>query len=93
MGIRLAIGADPRALVRLIVGQAMGPVAVGLAVGLFSARSAARLVESRFVKLDTSDPWSLVIAGAVVIVAATLAALGPARVAARVDPAIVLRAE
>jgi putative ABC transport system permease protein len=69
------------------------PVLVGLAVGLLSAKSAARLAESRFVKLDTSDPWPLVIAGVVVLAATLLAAFTPARRAARVDPTIVLRAE
>jgi putative ABC transport system permease protein len=93
MGIRLAVGAKPGALVRLMVGQAIVPVLVGLAAGLLSAKSAARLAESRFVKLDTSDPWPLVIAGVVVLAATLLAALTPARHAARVDPTIVLRAE
>jgi predicted permease len=93
MGIRLAVGAKPRALVRLMVGQAIVPVLVGLAAGLLSAKYAARLAESRFVKLDTSDPWPLVIAGVVVLVATLLAAFAPARRAARVDPTIVLRSE
>lgn len=93
MGIRLAIGAKPRALVRLMVGQAIVPVIVGLAAGLLSAKYAAKLAESRFVKLDTSDPWPLVIAGVVVLAATVLAAFAPARRAARVDPTIVLRAE
>lgn len=93
MGIRLAIGAEPRALVRLMVGQAIVPVLVGLAAGLLSAKYAARLAESRFVKLDTSDPWPLVIAGLVVLTASALAAFAPARRAARVDPTIVLKAE
>jgi putative ABC transport system permease protein len=93
MGIRLAVGAKPGALVKLMVGQAIVPVLVGLAVGLLSAKSAARLAESRFVKLDTSDPWPLVIAGVVVLAATLLAAFTPARRAARVDPTIVLRAE
>ena len=89
----IAIGAKPGALVRLMVGQAIVPVMVGLAAGLLSAKYAARLAESRFVKLDTSDPWPLVIAGIVVFAATTMAAFGPARRAARVDPTIVLRAE
>jgi ABC-type antimicrobial peptide transport system permease subunit len=93
MGIRLAIGAKPRALVRLMVGQAIVPVLAGLAAGLLSAKSVAKLAESRFVKLDTSDPWPLVIAGVVVLTATALAAFAPARRAARVDPTIVLRAE
>jgi putative ABC transport system permease protein len=93
MGIRLAVGARPGALVRLMVGQAIMPVAVGLAAGLLSAKYAARLAESRFVKLDTSDPWPLVIAGAVVLAATMMAALAPARRAARVDPTVVLRSE
>ena len=93
MGIRLAVGAKPGALVRLMVSQAIVPVVVGLAAGLLSAKYAARLAESRFVKLDTSDPWPLVIAGVVVLAATLLAAFTPARRAARVDPTIVLRAE
>jgi ABC-type antimicrobial peptide transport system permease subunit len=93
MGIRLSIGAEPSALVRLMVRQAIVPVIVGLVVGLLSAKSAARLAESRFVTLDTSDPWPLVLAGVVVLIAAAFAAFAPARRAARVDPTIVLRAE
>lgn len=93
MGIRLAVGAKPGALVRLMVGQAIVPVLVGLAAGLLSAKYAARLAESRFVKLDTTDPWPLVIAVVVVLAATLLAAFTPARRAARVDPTIVLRAE
>jgi putative ABC transport system permease protein len=93
MGIRLAIGARPGGLVTMMVRQSIVPVAIGLAAGLFSAKYAARWAESRFVKLDTSDPWPLVIAGVVVIAATLLAAYAPARRAARVDPTIVLRAE
>lgn len=93
MGIRMAIGAEPRALVRLMVGQAIVPVMVGLAVGLLSAKSVARFAESRFVTLDTSDPLTLVMAGAVVLTATVLAAFVPARRAARVSPTVVLKAE
>lgn len=93
MGIRLAVGAKPAALVTMMVRQSIVPVAIGLAAGLFSAKYAARWAESRFVKLDTSDPWPLVIAGGVVIAATLIAAYAPARRAARVDPTIVLRAE
>jgi putative ABC transport system permease protein len=93
MGIRLAIGAKPGALVKMMVRQSVVPVAIGLAAGLFSAKYAARWAESRFVKLDTSDPWPLVIAGVVVIAATLAAAYAPARRAARVDPTVVLRVE
>jgi len=93
MGVRLAIGAKPGTLVKMMIGQALIPVSAGLAMGLFSAKYAARWAESRFVKLDTSDPWPLVIAGIVVVTATLLAAYAPARRAARVDPTIVLRAE
>ena len=93
MGIRLAVGAKPAALVTMMVRQSIVPVAMGLAAGLFSAKYAARWAESRFVKLDTSDPWPLVIAGVVVIAATLIAAYAPARRAARVDPTIVLRTE
>lgn len=93
MGIRLAVGADPHALVRLVLGQALTPVVAGLAIGLAATRGLARLAEQQLFDVQTRDPATLTAAALVVVAAACLAAYLPARHASRVDPTIVLRAE
>jgi len=93
IGIRLAVGADPRALVRLVLGQALTPVVAGLAIGLAATRGLARLAEQQLFDVQTRDPATLTAAALVVVAAACLAAYLPARHASRVDPTIVLRAE
>jgi len=93
MGIRLAIGAAPGSLVRLIARQTAIPVVIGLVLGLVATRWASRLAEAQLFKVETRDPWLLVLTAAVVLCAALLAAYLPARRAARVDPLVVLRAE
>jgi ABC-type antimicrobial peptide transport system permease subunit len=93
MGIRLAIGADPSRLTRLMVAQTLLPVAIGLALGLGATRWAAQLAEAQLFAIDTADPATLTLAALVVFVAATLAAWLPARRAAKVNPVTVLRAE
>jgi predicted permease len=93
MGIRLAIGAEPSRLTRLMVAQTLLPVAIGLALGLGATRWAAQLVEAQLFAIDTADPVTRTLAALVVLVAATLAAWLPARRAAKVNPVTVLRAE
>ena len=93
MGIRLAVGADPRALVRLMLRQTLMPVTVGLIMGLVATRGLARLAEQQLFRVQTEDPVTLAAAMFVVIVAASAAAYLPARHASRVDPTVVLRAE
>ena len=93
MGVRLAIGASPQALVTLIVRQALIPVGAGLVIGLMLVKWGSQLAESQFLKVDTSDPLTLVAAIATVVVAAVLAAYLPARRATRINPTDVLRAE
>jgi ABC-type antimicrobial peptide transport system permease subunit len=93
MGVRLAIGASPRSLVRLVVRQAFVPAVLGLAAGLIATRGAARLAEAQSFQVDTHDPAMLVLAGATVMLTAFVAAWLPARRASRIDPVAVLRAE
>jgi len=93
MGIRLAVGADPGALVRLMIRQALTPIVIGLIIGLAATRGLARLAEQQLFRVQTEDPATLAAAALVVIAAASVAAYLPARHASRVDPTIVLRAE
>jgi predicted permease len=93
MGIRLALGATPSSLVRLMVGQSLAPVGVGLVVGLLATRGLTRLAEAHLFAVQVRDPVTLAGAAATVVVAALLAAYLPARQAMRADPTVVLRAE
>jgi hypothetical protein len=91
IGIRIALGARPRTIVRTMVAHTAALAAIGIVVGLVISWWAARLLGSLLYGLDSHDPASLV--GAVVVLAAvaTLAGWVPASRAARTDPAVVLR--
>ena len=93
MGVRVAIGANPRSLVQMMVKQALLPIALGLGLGLLATRWLAGLAESQLYQVDTNDPATLAAAATTVLLAALVAAYLPARRASRVDPIIVLRAE
>jgi putative ABC transport system permease protein len=93
MGVRLALGAPPRSLVRLVVREAVSPVAVGIVAGLLAARWLRRVAEAQLFEVNASDPVTLGAAAVTVAVAALIAAYLPARHATRVDPIAVLRAE
>ena len=93
IGVRLALGADPVAVRRLVRGQGLRLAGVGVVAGLVLAAASGRVVESLLVGVRAQDPAS---AGAAVLLlfgAAFLAADLPARRAARVDPARALRAD
>jgi putative ABC transport system permease protein len=92
-GIRMALGADSPALVRLILKQGMTPALLGVAAGLAIAFGVTRLLGSLLYGVKATDPGSFV-AVAVVLTAVALAATYlPARRAANVDPVIALREE
>ena len=93
IGIRVALGARPRDVMRLVVGQGMAAVAVGLVLGVAGALALTRVLEGLLYEVSATDP--LTFAGGVAVL--TLTALGacylPTRRALRVDPAEALRAE
>jgi predicted permease len=93
MGIRVAIGANPQSLVRLMVRQALVPVGLGLTIGLLATRWLAQFAESQLYQVETNDPVTLAGAAVTVLAAAITAAYVPARRASRVDPVLVLRTE
>ena len=93
IGIRGALGASPRRVVAMVVRQAMGITGRGLGLGLASALCVGRLLQFYFRGVDPLDPVALGGVAALLGAVALLAALGPARAAARVDPAVALRAE
>jgi predicted permease len=93
IGIRMALGAGRRGVIALVVRGARGPLLIGLAIGLPAAWTASRWIESMLFGLKPMDPLAIGGAIAVLIAVASLAALLPARRAARVDPLVALRCE
>jgi putative ABC transport system permease protein len=93
IGVRMALGAQTRDVLRLIVNQGMKPVVIGLAIGLTAAFALGRLIATQLYQVSAHNPALL--GGATVLLAATalLACLLPARRATLVDPVQALRTE
>jgi putative ABC transport system permease protein len=91
IGIRAALGAEPSAVMRLMVRQAAVPVGIGLACGAGIAVATGILLRSLIWGTPPIDPVALAGASAVLVLVMGAAAATPARRAARVDPMIVLR--
>jgi ABC-type antimicrobial peptide transport system permease subunit len=93
MGIRLALGADHRALKRMVVRHGLGVVGAGVVVGLAASAGLTRLMSSLLFGIGPLDPTTYVIVSLVLVLATMLASYLPARRAAGVDPVGALRAE
>ncbi len=91
IGVRSAIGARPIDIVRLVLSQALGLAAVGVALGLLLATAAVRVLSGFLYGIGPYDPVTLVSAVALLLTVALVAAVIPARRAARVDPITVIR--
>jgi len=93
IGVRVALGADARRVVQLVVGDGMRLAIGGAVIGVAAAVAAARLMRGLLAGVAPTDPL-IVLAGAIVmLVVAAVAAWLPARRASAVDPVTVLRAE
>ncbi len=93
IGVRVALGATPREVLRMVVGQGVRMAAVGLGVGLLVALAATRLMRGMLFGVEPGDPLTLAAVLAGLGAVALLASSLPARRAARVDPLQALRAE
>ncbi len=91
IGLRMALGADRSSIVRLVFQRVGVLIAVGVAFGLAGSLWAVRFVEALLFHLEARDPVTFAGAAAVLVAVGVLAAWLPARRAARLDPAAVLR--
>jgi putative ABC transport system permease protein len=93
IGIRLALGAEPRQILKMVLRQGLVIIGVGLALGLVSAVVAGRLASNFLVGVNPADP--LIFGGVSVLLAcvALFACYIPARRATKVDPMVALRYE
>ena len=93
IGIRMALGAQTRDVLRLVVGQGMKPVVIGLIIGLAAALALGRLLTSQLYQVSAHNPVLLIGTAATLGAAALLACLLPARRASLLNPVVALRAE
>jgi putative ABC transport system permease protein len=92
-GIRMALGADARQIVRTVLAGAMRLAFVGVVLGLFVAGAGTRLLTDELYDTQPLDPLTFGSVTALVVLAALFAALVPARRATQVDPIVALRYE
>lgn len=93
IGIRIALGATRRNIARRVAGQGLGLAGLGLAIGLVGGVFAARLIAAMLFGVTARDPLVLASTAGLLAGVALLATLIPMRRAARVDPAIAMKAE
>ena len=92
-GIRLALGASGADILKLVIGQGMRLVVIGLLAGLIASFTLTRLLEKLLFGVSTTDPLTFGLVALLLTAVALLACYVPARRATKVDPLIVLRAE
>jgi ABC-type antimicrobial peptide transport system permease subunit len=90
-GVRMALGASRSSLLRMVLGQALMLVGVGLALGIGIALVSGRVIETLLFDVATTDALTYAAVGVTFLVVAMLACAIPARRAASVDPMIALR--
>jgi putative ABC transport system permease protein len=91
IGVRMALGASAWNVLKMVVGQGMLSVAIGLAAGLGLALLAARILRSQLVGVSAHDPVTFILASLVLSLVALIASSIPARRASLLDPVLALR--
>ena len=93
VGIRVALGAERREIVRMILRESMAPVLVGIGAGIAAALATNRLIAGLLFGVAPRDPVSIAISAAVLVLVGVAAAAIPARRASLVEPTVALRCD
>jgi len=93
VGVRMALGAQPTAVIWLVMKEVVLLILIGLFIGVPSAIGLGRLVAAQLYGIKANDPWTAGLSMALLVAAAVAAGLVPARRASRIDPIRALRYE
>jgi ABC-type antimicrobial peptide transport system permease subunit len=93
IGIRMALGAQRRSVIGMVIYQVVVLAAVGLTIGVITSVGMSRLIESFLFEVKPDDPFAFVGATVILASAALVAGYLPARKASRLDPMVALRHE
>ena len=93
LGIRLALGATPRGITRLIVGTGLQVALAGVGLGLVGAWMLTRFMQSLLFGVEATDPITFTIIPVMLVAVSLVACYLPARRATRIDPVVCLRSE
>ena len=93
IGVRIALGATPATILKMVLWQGLVTVVIGMAIGLAGSFLLTRTMRSLLFEISPNDPVTIGVIALLVIVVAALASYIPARRATRVDPMVALRYE
>jgi ABC-type antimicrobial peptide transport system permease subunit len=93
IGIRMALGAEKRDVLRLVIAMGLRLVALGVLIGVIASLSLARVIATQLWGVSAYDPITLAVVAMLLLITGMVACWVPARRAARVDPLVALRYE
>jgi predicted permease len=93
IGIRIALGASPGTVMRMVLGHGRRLTAIGIVLGIAGALAVSRLMQQTLFEVDAADPFVYIGVATILLLVAEFASWFPARRATRIDPVLALRAE
>jgi putative ABC transport system permease protein len=93
IGIRMALGASPGTVMRMVLGHSRRLTLVGIGLGIGGAFALSRLMEQVLFEVDPADPLIYIVVAATLLLVAEFASWLPARRATRIDPVVALRTD